>query len=133
MKAIRDLNQDHTQILRHGHRHLLKVLCLGFGAAAKSDFVEFANTVYEVSDGIAKLRLYCGLGNAGVFDYVVQHSGHQALMVHVHFAENAGYCEGVSDIGVTTTAELAFVCLFRIEIGAPYTVDLILTEVTGQI
>ena len=133
MKAIRDLNQDHTQILRHGHRHLLKVLCLSFGAAAKFDLVEFAYTVYQISNGVAKLRLDCGLGDAGVFDYVVQHSGHQALMVHVHFAENAGYGEGMSDIGVATTTKLTFVGLFRIIIGATYAVDLVLTEITSEI
>ena len=63
----------------------------------------------------------------------MQHSGHQALMVHVHFAENAGYCQGMSDIGITTTTELAFVGLFRIVIGATYAVDLVLTEITGEI
>ena len=92
VKTVGDFNQDYAQILRHGHRHFLKILCLCFGATTKSYLVEFAYTVNQISNRIAKLRLNCCLGNAGVFDYVVQHSGHQALMVHVHFAENAGYC-----------------------------------------
>tara|TARA_B110000908_G_scaffold130234_1_gene153099 strand:+ start:666 stop:836 length:171 start_codon:yes stop_codon:yes gene_type:complete len=54
-------------------------------------------------------------------------------MVHVHFAENAGYGEGMSDIGVATTTKLTFVGLFRIIIGATYAVDLVLTEITSEI
>jgi hypothetical protein len=47
-------------------------------------------------------------------------------MIHVHFAENTGYGEGVGDVGVATTSELTLMGLFRIVIGSTYAVNLTL-------
>ena len=86
VEAVSNLDQDNPQVLGHGHGHLLKVFCLRLGATAEGNLVEFADAVYQISHGIAKLRLDRGLGDARVFDYVMEHGGHQTLMVHVHFA-----------------------------------------------
>jgi hypothetical protein len=43
----------------------------------------------------------------------------------VHFAQNASDGEGVGYIGFATAAELAFVSLFRVIVGAAYAVNLV--------
>ena len=49
---------------------------------------QFADPVDQFGHGFAELRLKRFLGNAGVFDHVMQHGRHQALMVHVHVGKN---------------------------------------------
>ena len=90
VKAVGDFNQNNPQVFGHCHRHLLKVFGLRLGAARESHLVELAHAVDEIGYAGAKLRLNGSFSDAGVFDNIVEHRGHQALRVHVHFAQNAG-------------------------------------------
>jgi len=69
------------------------------------------------------------LGNTGVFDHVMQHCRHQALMVHVHVGKNIGHGKRMRDIRLATAAALAVVGLFGVEIRSADQVDLVGTEV----
>lgn len=69
------------------------------------------------------------LGDAGVFDHVMQHRGHQALMVHVHVGKNICHRKRMGDIRLAASAALAVVGLFGIEIRSADQVDLVWAEV----
>ena len=69
---------------------------------------------------------------AGVFDYVVQHGRHQALMVHVHVGEDIGYGKGMGNVRLAAASGLAVVGLLGVEIGAPDQVDLIRLKVIAK-
>ena len=90
VKAIGNFNQNNPQVFGHCHCHLLKVFGLSLGATRESHLVELAHAVDEIGYAGAELRLNGSFSDAGVFDNIVEHRGHQALRVHVHFAQNAG-------------------------------------------
>ena len=69
------------------------------------------------------------LVDTGVFDDIVQHGGHQALMVHVHVGQDAGHGQWVGDVGLATAAELAVVGLLGEVVGALDLVGLIRAQV----
>jgi len=98
VQPVSQLDQDHTDIPGHGHRHLLEVFRLGFGLGLEVHLGQFADPIDQFGHGFAKLRAERFLGDAGVFDHVMQHRGHQALMVHVHVGENIGHRKRMGDI-----------------------------------
>jgi hypothetical protein len=129
VQAVGELDQDHANVAGHGHGHLLEVLGLGFGLGLELHLGQLADPVHQLGDGFAKLRGERFLGNAGVFDDVMQHRGHQALMVHVHISKDVGYREGMGDVGFTAAPTLAVVGLFGVEIGTADQVDLVSAEI----
>lgn len=88
VQAVGQLDQDHANVARHGHGHLLEVFRLGFGLGLEIHLGQFADPVDQFGHGFTKLRLQRFLGDTGVFDHVMQHGRHQALMVHMHVGEN---------------------------------------------
>ena len=83
-------------------------------------------------NGVSELGLNGSLGDCGIFDDVVQHGSHQALMVHMHFAKNSCNGKRVGYIGLATVTELTFVGLFRIKECTADVVDLIFAEIVRQ-
>lgn len=110
---------------RHGHGHFLEVLGLGLGLGLEVHLGQLADPVDQFGHGFAKLRLQRFLGDAGVFDHVVQHGRHQALMVHVHVGKNIRHRKRVRDVRLAAAAALAVVGLFGVEIGSADQVDLV--------
>ena len=90
MQAISQLHQNNADIPRHGHGHFLEVFCLGFSLGFEVHLSQLADSIDQFCHSFAKLRNQCFLGNPGVFDHIVQHGCHQALMVHVHVGKNIG-------------------------------------------
>jgi hypothetical protein len=129
VQAVGQLDQDHADVTRHGHGHLLEVLGLGLGLGLEVHLGQLADPVDQFRDGFAELRGERFLGDAGVLDHVVQHRGHQALMVHVHVGEDVGDGERVGDVGFAAAAALAVVGLLGVEVGAADQVDLIRGQV----
>ncbi len=132
MQAVGELDQNHPDIAGHGQGHLLEVLGLGFGLALEGHLGQLADPVHQLGNGVAKLLDQSILGNAGVFDYVVQHGRHQALMVHVHVGEDIGYGKGMGNVRLAAASGLAVVGLLGVEIGAPDQVDLIRLKVIAK-
>ena len=133
METVGNFNQNNPQVFGHRHCHFLKIFSLGFGSTAKSDFVELAHAIDKISNGIAKLALDGGLGNSGIFDNIVQHGSHQALMVHMHFTENPRHGERVSYIGIAATTNLPVMGLFSKIISAADIIYLVVSQITGKI
>ncbi|RMT54308.1 hypothetical protein ALP46_05441 [Pseudomonas amygdali pv. myricae] len=132
VQAVGELDQNDANVARHGHRHFLEVFRLCFGLGLEVHLGQFADPVDQFRDSLAKLRAERFLGNPGVFDDVMQHRSHQALMVHVHVGKNVRHRKRMRDVGFTTATALAIVGLFGIEIRSAHQVDLVLAEVGRQ-
>ena len=124
VQTVGQFDEDDANVFRHRQRHLLEVLGLHFGLGAEIQFVEFADAIDQVGHRLAELAGDGLTREAGVFNGVVQHGGHQALMVHVHFLQDAGYGQRVRYVGFAAAAGLAVVGLRRVVVGAPDQVDL---------
>ncbi len=129
VQPVGQLDQDHPDIAGHGHGHLLEVFRLGFGFGFEVHLGQFADPVDQFGHGFAKLRAERFLGNTGVFDHVMQHRSHQALMVHVHIGKNICHRKRMGDIRLATAAALTVVGLFGVEIRSADQVDLVWAEV----
>lgn len=129
MQAVREFDQDHANVAGHGHGHLLEVFGLGFGLGLEVHLGQFADPVDQFGHGLTELRLQRFLGDTGVFDHVMQHRRHQALMVHVHVGKNIRHRKRMRDVRLTAAAALAVVGLFGVEIRSADQVDLVVAEV----
>jgi hypothetical protein len=129
VQAVGQLDQDHADIAGHGHGHLLEVFGLRLGLGLEVHLGQLADPVDQFGHGFAELRMQRFLGDPGVFDYVMQHRGHQALMVHVHVGKNIRHRQGMGDVGFAATSALAVVGLFGVEVGTPDQIDLVAAEV----
>ena len=129
VQTIGQLDQDHADVAGHGHGHLLEVFRLRLGLGFEVHLGQFADPVDQLGHGFAKLGVQCFLGDAGVFDHVMQHRSHQALMVHVHVCQDARHSQRVGDVGFAAAAALAVVGLFGVEVGAADQVNLVVVEV----
>ncbi|MND92722.1 hypothetical protein D3C80_848920 [compost metagenome] len=132
MQAVSQLNQDDADIPGHGHGHFLEVFRLGFGFGLEVHLGQFADPIDQFGHSLAKLRAEGFLGDAGVFDHVMEHGRHQALMVHVHVGEDACHRQRMRDVGFTATTALAIVGLFGVEVRSAHQVDLVCAEVGRQ-
>ncbi|MNU84592.1 hypothetical protein D3C71_743150 [compost metagenome] len=129
VQAVGQLDQDHANVACHGHGHFLEVFGLGFGLGLEVHLGQFADPVDQFGHGFAELRLQRFLGNTGVFDHVMQHGGHQALMVHVHVGKNIGHGKGMRDVRLAAATALTVMGLFGVEIRSADQVDLVVAEV----
>ncbi len=84
VQTVSELDQYHAQVIGHGQGHLLKVFGLFFGVGFKFDLGQLGYAVHQIRHRIAKLAGDCFFTDAGIFNHVVQHGRHQALMIHVH-------------------------------------------------
>ena len=132
VQAVGQLDQDHADVAGHGHGHLLEVLGLRLGLGLEVHLGQFADPIDQLGDGLAELLAQGFLGNAGVFDHVVQHGRHQALMVHVHVGEDAGNRQRMGHVGLAAAATLAIVGLLGVEVGPANQVDLFGAQVSRQ-
>ena len=132
MQSVGELNQNNADVFGHRHRHLLEVFSLLFFFAFEVNVRELGYAVDQVGNNIAKLGGQCGFRDAGIFNNVVQHRCHQALMVEVHFSKDVGDCQGMNNVGLAAAAALPFMCLFRVKVGTTYLFDLTMAQILGK-
>ena len=125
VEAVGQLDDDDADVLGHRQHHLLEVLGLGDGLVLEGDLGQLRDAIHQQGDGFAELACQCLEGHAGVFDDIVQHGGHQALMVHVHIGENVRHRQRVGDVRLAGAPPLAVVCLLSVVKGAFDLLDLV--------
>ena len=93
---------------------------------------ELADTINQLRDFLAELGTNVFFVDACVLNHIVQQGGHQALGVHVHASENAGYRQRVSDVGFSATAGLTVMGLLGVVISSPHQLRLIQRQVVSN-
>ena len=132
VQTVSQFDQNHADVPRHGHGHFLEVFGLGFGFGFEVHLGQLADTINQFCHGFAELRDERLFGNTGVFDDVMQHRRHQALMIHVHVGKNIRDCQRMRDIRFAATAALAVVGLFCVVVRSADQIDLVRAEVRRQ-
>ena len=72
MQAISQFDEYDTQVAHHRHQHFAEIFCLRLLIALKLDFLEFRQTIHQVSDLLAEASRNFILGDGGVLDDIVQ-------------------------------------------------------------
>lgn len=132
MQAVGKLDDDHPDVPGHRHHHLLEVLGLGDRLVLEGDLGQLRDAVDQLRYRFAELRFQGFPGDAGVLDDIVQHGGHQALMVHVHVGEDIGDGERVGNVGLAGAAPLAVVGLLGVVEGALDLLNLVVREIAAE-
>jgi hypothetical protein len=98
VQAIRQLDHEHADVLRHRDDHLAHRL--GLRGVAVLDLVELGHAVDEHGDLIAELLGQLLERVLGVFDGVVQQRRGDRHGGHPQLGEDLGHRDGVGDVGL---------------------------------
>ena len=90
MDSIRQFDQDHPDITRHGQQHLVEVLGLRVLSRFEFNLVDFGDTIDQLSDLFAEFLHQLRARNRRVFDNVVQNCGDDAAAIQMQVCKNAG-------------------------------------------
>lgn len=104
--AITQLDQEHTDVLSHGHDHFPETLSLGIFPRREIDFSELGHPVDQSCDLGAKIVLDVFDSNGGVFDDVVEQPRAYTRRVKLQISDELCHPSGVSEIGLPTFANL---------------------------
>ncbi len=109
MQAVTDLDEDHADVLGHGHKHLTQVLTLLllFGGPGHSG--QFGHALHQVGHRQAEPFGYVGVGGLGVLDGVVEQGGDHRVHIQTQVGHDLGHGKGMDDIGLTAFAQLTMV------------------------
>ena len=129
MQPICQLDQNDADIFRHRQHHFLEILGLGFRLGLELQMGQLGDAIDNIRYRGAELPLNARIFDLGIFDYIVQHGRHQALMVHVHPGQYIGYGQWMSHIGFAAFTALTIVGLLGIEIGATHPSNLFLCQI----
>ena len=88
--AVGQLNQDHPDILRHGHKHFLQVGNFKFLIVFELHLIQLTDTLHQLGHGITKALGQILFTEGGVFNHIMQQGGHQGFMIHPHISEDTG-------------------------------------------
>ena len=119
VKAVRELNQNDTDVLGHGEEHSAKVLGLDVESViGPSDVGELGNAVHHKGDIIPEDTRNLFLREYRVLDDIVQKSRDDTLLVELQVRENNRDTERVDDVGLAGLPLLVHMRVFRGHIGA---------------
>ena len=123
VQAVGQLDQDHADVARHGHRHLLEVLRLRLVAGAE-DRRQLGDAVDDFCNFATETSAERFFVDTRVFHHVVQERRHQRLMVHSHLGEDFRDRERMRDVGMSGAPVLTAMRLRGEIVGAANAVDL---------
>ena len=116
--SVRDLDQDHPEILGHRQDHLPEVLSLALFFGTKADLAELGHTINQLCDVPVEHLAQVFEGGVRILDRVVQKRGTDGLFVELQLRRDACNSHGVADIGVTIFTTLCAVRLLSEHKGA---------------
>ena len=99
MKSVSKFDQDYTDILCHGKKHLTKVLCLLFylvcGIAQLS---QFCYTIYKKRNLCAKFLLQFLAGHPGIFYRIMKKTCNNCFLVQFEISKDDRNAQWMNDI-----------------------------------
>jgi len=124
VKAVRQLDQNNPDVVRHGEEHLSKILRLAFFLGLEIDLADLGNTVNEVCNLGSEDCLQLLVGCKRIFQGVMQQTGSQCLHVQTQLRQNGGHFHGMNEIWFAGKAGLPLVNLCGKDVGLPYDVEI---------
>ena len=111
MEPVRELDQQHTDVPRHGDDHLADRLGLVCLLGLERHLVQLGDAVDDVRGLFAELLLDLLDRQRRVFDHVVEEGGHDRRGVHVQVGQDARDLQGMLDEPLPRRTELVTVAL----------------------
>ena len=109
VQAVGQLDQEHPDVLGHGHEHLAHGGGLLRLLGVEADAVQLGDAVDDCSHVVAELGRHLLEGDAGVLHGIVQQSSRQRDVVEAQLREDLGDGHRVLDVGVTRAPKLPLV------------------------
>ena len=119
VQPVGELDQDHPDVLGHGHDHLPVVLGLGVLAARELDPRQLRDALDEARDVVAELGAQVVDRDAGVLDDVVQQRGGDRRLVEVQLGDDLRGADRVVDEVLARAPLLPLVRPLRVAEGPP--------------
>ena len=114
MQAVRQLDQDHADVLRHGEEHLSEVLRLDVQlVVGPGDLGQLRDAVHQKSHVRAEHTAYLPLGKNGIFHHIVKQSRDDRLLVQLQLRQDNGDTQGMDDVGFAGFSALIHVGILR--------------------
>ena len=110
VKAVGELDQDHADVLRHGHDHLSVVLGLGLLAALEADPGQLGDALDELRDLVAERDAELLDVGLRVLDHIVEKRRGDRLGVEVKLRADQRDPERMVDERFAGAAHLAAMC-----------------------
>ena len=118
VQAIRQLDDDHADIVRHGDEHFAQIFRLLLFFGAQLDLAQLGHAVDQRSDVFAELFFDLFNGDGRILRHVVQHRRRERFGVHAHVSQNDRHGDRMDDVGLTRPPGLIPVSLLGDLIGA---------------
>ena len=123
MGTIGQLDQNDTNIARHGEQHFAKRLCLVFFPRVELKLFKFGEAIDQISNWRAKPLNQFRFGYTAIFNSVVQQSSHQCLCVELPLRALLSYRYRMRDVRLAAVAELAQMRFIGKPVSAPDAVN----------
>ena len=121
VEAVRQLDHDYADILRHRHEHLAQVLrlhlklcfCLIAGIVRKMQMLQLGHAVHQ--KGNVRSELFSDLFDRhhGIFHHIVQKSRHDRLLIQLQIRQDNRHAQRMDDVrlaGFTHLSLMGVIC-----------------------
>ena len=134
MQPVGDLDEDHADVLGHGHEHLADVLHLLVLDAGVLHARELGDALDDVGHGGAELAGDVRVRQRGVLDNVMQQRRDDGILVQTHVDGDIRRRDAVRHVGGTSVlAQLSLVRAARHLIGGAYARKVHVRAVTADL
>ena len=110
--AVRKLNDDDADVLRHRHQHFSEVFRLLLLARGERDLAELCDALGQVCNFLAEQLRDLVVRVRGILDDVVEQAGNDRRRIHAEFDQLARHGDRMDDVRL---AGLALLLLVRFE------------------
>ena len=112
VQPVRQLDQDHADVLRHGKEHLTQILelLLLLGIAQHT---QPGNAVYQLRNRRAEFVFDLLIAECGILDTVMQQRRTDGVRIQTHLHYDLGHCDRMNDIRLAVSPLLPLVCSSR--------------------
>ena len=107
VRAVGQFDEDDPHIARHRQQHFAERLGLVFLPRREVQLVQFGQAVHQLGDRRAEALDQLDLGDAAIFQCVMQERGHQRLGVEFPVSALGGDSNRMGDVGFAAVAYLS--------------------------
>ena len=107
VQPVADFDEDHPDVLGHGHEHLAQVLHLLLFLGGVLHPGQLGDPLHQIGHRGAEELGDLLVGGPGVLDAVVEQGGDDGVGIQLQLRHNLRHCQGVGDIGGAILAQLS--------------------------
>ncbi|MPM64037.1 hypothetical protein SDC9_110923 [bioreactor metagenome] len=109
VQPVADFNENHADVLGHGHEHLAQILHLLFFLAGVLNPGKLGDSLHQIRHHAPEELGDFLVRRAGVLDAVVEQGGDDGVRIQSQIGHNFGHGQGMGDVGGAILAQLLLV------------------------